>query len=157
MSLVTNAETQTETINNLDASIGRLEDKLSALPSSNPDLLIQVREIVQLPHAAREVVAQQRILRSLDHHESRLRYEVVDKAYQHTFRWIIEDGDGVEAERLTQSRKLLRTWLSEEQGIFHVAGKLGSGKSTLLKFIFNHPNTITDLRKWSGGEALKCV
>lgn len=156
MSLATKAETQTNTIKTLDANIERLRDTQFTLSPSSSDFLKQIREIVQLPQAAREAVAQQQILRSLDHDESHLRYEIVDKAHQDTFRWIIEKGPSVKSDRLTRSRELFRTWLSEEQGIFHVVGKLGSGKSTLMKFLFNHPNTVLDLRRWSGKETLEC-
>ncbi|KAF2439407.1 hypothetical protein P171DRAFT_122106 [Karstenula rhodostoma CBS 690.94] len=157
ISLATTAESQVKTIKTLDANLAGLRDKLSTLSSRDPDLLERIREIVQLPQAAREAVAQQQILRSLDHDDTYLRYEVVDKAHQDTFRWIIEDGPSVDSERLSQSRKLLRTWLSEEEGVFHVVGKLGSGKSTLMKFLFNHPNTLSDLRRCSGDRRLALV
>lgn len=150
MALATNSESQMDTIRTLNANVEGLQDTISTLSSSSPELLEQIRAILQLPQAAREAAAQQLILGHIDSDQSQLRYEVVDKAHQDTFRWIIEDGADVNSKRLIESRKLLRTWLSKEQGVFHLAGKLGSGKSTLMKFLFNHPNTTSDLRRWAG-------
>ncbi|KAL1610735.1 hypothetical protein SLS60_002405 [Paraconiothyrium brasiliense] len=149
ISLATDNKTQLSTINDLDASLKRLHGRVFSLSLSNDDLMEKIQELLQLPQAAREAVAQQQILRMLDHDDFHLRYDIVDKAHQETFRWIIEEGKNDESEHLSDSRKLLRTWLAEEQGIFHIAGKLGSGKSTLMKFLSSHPNTSSDLQIWS--------
>ncbi|KAJ4349347.1 uncharacterized protein N0V89_007961 [Didymosphaeria variabile] len=155
ISLAIDNETQLSTINDLNANLKHLHDRLSSSSSSNDDLMQKVRELVQLPQAAREAVAQQQILRMLDNDDFNLRYDIVDKAHRETFRWIVEEGNNAESERLSDSRKLLRTWLAEEQGGFHIAGKLGSGKSTLMKFLFSHPKTVSDLQEWSGTREFK--
>jgi hypothetical protein len=53
-------------------------------------------------------------------------------------------------EAKVRARRVLIHWLSEEEGILHISGKLGSGKSTLMKFLYEHPHTKTELLKWAG-------
>ncbi|KAJ4298862.1 hypothetical protein N0V90_004105 [Kalmusia sp. IMI 367209] len=151
LSLTTHTETQSNTIiRNLDASRNQLRSGLSSLSSFGEDILMEIQKVVQLPQAVKEAIARNQIMRLLYHPDLHRRFDSVDKAHFETFRWILEDEASVKSNHVCERRKLFRTWLSQENGIFHIAGKLGSGKSTLTDFILGHPNTIGELRKWAG-------
>jgi ATPase subunit of ABC transporter with duplicated ATPase domains len=53
-------------------------------------------------------------------------------------------------EAKVHARRVLTHWLSKEEGILHISGKLGSGKSTLMKFLYEHPQSKVELLKWAG-------
>ncbi|KAM7183315.1 hypothetical protein V8F20_012664 [Naviculisporaceae sp. PSN 640] len=62
------------------------------------------------------------------------------------------DEKALEMKRL--AREKLMGWLSCQDGIFHISGKLGSGKSTLMRFLFEHHGTRSELEKWAGHRAV---
>lgn len=76
------------------------------------------------------------------------REEEVSAAHRKTFDWIFQEHD------LTGSKNCSRfpVWLAKDtsDSVFWVNGKAGSGKSTLMRYIRNHPDTLTLLKKWSG-------
>jgi predicted NACHT family NTPase len=41
-------------------------------------------------------------------------------------------------------------WMTSDQRLYWITGKLGSGKSTLMKFIYAHSRTKQALVKWAG-------
>jgi hypothetical protein len=61
------------------------------------------------------------------------------------------DRDGSNHEQI---REEFGSWLSSEDGIYHISGKLGSGKSALMKFLYLDTRTKDMLRKWAGHETL---
>jgi len=53
------------------------------------------------------------------------------------------------AEDLERCKRFLQ-WLTNEQPLFWINGKMGSGKSSLMLFIANHEKTLQGLRSWAG-------
>ncbi|KAF1976812.1 hypothetical protein BU23DRAFT_501277 [Bimuria novae-zelandiae CBS 107.79] len=142
------SNTQVEKMEALATSLHELQNGLASgvLPSEgerqeNP-------EILRLPHRFWNTLAERHIIRSLDHPEFRQRFENVEKAHAQTFRWILEEDRHLESHQLSASRNMFCRWLSQENEIFHIAGKLGSGKSTLMKFLCNHPKSMSELHRW---------
>lgn len=108
-------------------------------------------------------MARQRILNAISFEDMNRRYEMVEEAHTRTFEWIFGDAyldesgqdndvetDANEFEVKRQARDKFIGWLSSEDGIFHISGKLGSGKSTLMRFLYEHRGTKAELRKWAG-------
>lgn len=62
------------------------------------------------------------------------------------------DENSVEMKRL--AREKFMGWLTSQDGIFHISGKLGSGKSTLMRFLYQHQCTKAALEKWAGNRAV---
>lgn len=72
------------------------------------------------------------------------RFEDVDKAYENTFQWVLNDSAFGFSE-----------WLkSPSAPTYWITGKPGSGKSTLMKYIHQHPRTQELLREWAGTRPL---
>ncbi|KAK6514665.1 hypothetical protein TWF281_004862 [Arthrobotrys megalospora] len=72
-------------------------------------------------------------------------------------RWEFEKQIRESRSSQVQARDALLSWLSTENGIFHISGKPGSGKSTLMKFIAGHSRTETELKKWAERKQLVYV
>lgn len=53
-------------------------------------------------------------------------------------------------ETKIQAAIKIQNWLSSDEGIFHISGKLGSGKSTLMKYLCNNDTTRSLLDTWAG-------
>lgn len=96
--------------------------------------LNQLKDMLSAEQGALIEVAQDRILRGIKAGFENIsyRYENVDPPFKETFEWIFDlTGESPEATKFTQ-------WLSSENGIFHICGKLGSGKSTLSQYRETH-------------------
>lgn len=92
--------------------------------------LNQLKDMLSVGQEALNEVAQDRILRGIKAGFENIsyRYQNVDPPFKETFEWIFDlTGESPEATKFTQ-------WLSSENGIFHICGKLGSGKSTLSQY-----------------------
>jgi len=80
------------------------------------------------------------IMRKLAFPEMFERQDSVLPAYYETYAWAVEnDCFG------------LKSWLSEQDGIYWISGKAGSGKSTLVKFLASDPRTHQLLHQWRTG------
>ncbi|KAI0385919.1 hypothetical protein F5Y04DRAFT_160000 [Hypomontagnella monticulosa] len=103
-----------------------------------------VDKISRVSIAERNIAKEQSILKSLNYDSRGERYESVDDAHEHTFKWILEasDQDG------GNDSKFLK-WLRESSGVFWISGKPGSGKSTLMKFLVDHRKTRDALEVWA--------
>lgn len=138
----------------------------------------QLRKLVSVQEEVVDAITRQRILKAISFENMSRRYEMVEDAHARTFEWIFGDGypgekedcddddsslgerggdgdDDLETDanefgmKRQASEKFLR-WLSSEDGIFHVSGKLGSGKSTLMRFLYEHRGCKAELKKWAG-------
>ncbi|RSL54069.1 hypothetical protein CEP54_010093 [Fusarium duplospermum] len=133
--------------------------------------LEQLRLVLGMHGEALSAIYKDRILRSLLFEDMHRRDDGVRDPYENTFKWILEDDDGVVPEEKPWlspearenhhqermkclSRNMLFDWFSSGSGIFHVSGKLGSGKSTLMKFLSTHPRTRAEIEKWAGDKIL---
>lgn len=92
---------------------------------------------------------EQDLLKWLDFRQIRWRYDAVDEAYQETYNWIFDSGDGSQdwddfASHLKENRK----------DPYFINGKAGSGKSTLMKYIVENRKTRETLKVWAGQEQL---
>ncbi|RMJ18030.1 hypothetical protein CDV36_002335 [Fusarium kuroshium] len=149
----------------LQAHIKQLNQGVEAQVIGNK-ALEQMRLVLGMHDEALSVIYKDRILRSLQFEDMHRRDDGVRDPYENTFKWILEDDDGVvpeerpwlspearenhHQERMKRlSRNTLYDWLSSGSGIFHVSGKLGSGKSTLMKFLSTHPRTRAEIEKWA--------
>lgn len=120
----------------LDLSVTQLRQTLQDMTTANMEsvsindkVLSQLQKLLDFGQDALNEVAQDRILRGIKSGfaEMSFRYQDVNTSYGETFEWIFDlDGETPEASKLTE-------WLSSQDGIFHICGKLGSGKSTLSK------------------------
>lgn len=120
------------------------------ITSIDSNVLKQIKSLLNISEAAKEVIIQQHIRKSLAFPDMQQRSDVVSDAHQATFRWMLEDGwDGGTYEMIT-ARTIFNQWLEYEYGIFHVTGKLGCGKSTLMKYLSQHQATRTKLDQWAG-------
>ncbi|RSL88912.1 hypothetical protein CEP51_001466 [Fusarium floridanum] len=154
----------------LQAHIKQLNQGVEAQVIGNK-ALEQLRLVLGMHDEALSVIYKDRILRSLQFEDMHRRDDGVRDPYENTFKWILEDDDGVVPEerpwlspearenhhqdRMKRlSRNMLFDWLYSGSGIFHISGKLGSGKSTLMKFLSTHPRTRAEIEKWSGHRTL---
>lgn len=153
----------------LDRTVKTTDDKLRQA----------IQDLLGLSHRSYVAVHSQRLLENLRFDEMDARFEIVPYAHMRTFEWIFsrcdssndndeDDSDEVasdeedSAEEFNdrdgsnheQIREEFGSWLSSEDGIYHVSGKLGSGKSALMKFLYLDTRTKDMLRKWAGHETL---
>ncbi|KAI1428998.1 hypothetical protein F5Y12DRAFT_587095 [Xylaria sp. FL1777] len=88
-----------------------------------------------------DVHKQQKLLKSLQFPEIKIRQESVKAAHARTFEWILHEHDFV-------------NWLENGDGIYWIRGKAGSGKSTLMRFLIENPKMSKVLSTWAGGRKL---
>ncbi|KAI1270736.1 P-loop containing nucleoside triphosphate hydrolase protein [Xylariaceae sp. FL1019] len=69
----------------------------------------------------------------------------IDRAYERTFRWVLDDS--------RQDIGFVQ-WLRENNSMFWIQGKAGSGKSTLMKYICRQQKTYQYLEEWAGTRVL---
>jgi NACHT domain-containing protein len=93
-----------------------------------------------------DMIAKQRILRSLMFPEMKLRLSNIAEAHQKTYTWAYD----IEQEDLTP----FISWLRDGSGVFWVAGKAGSGKSTFMKHISLATSTTQLLNQWANEKTL---
>ncbi|KAK2022097.1 hypothetical protein LX32DRAFT_668228 [Colletotrichum zoysiae] len=101
----------------------------------------QLQQLLQVPEREINVLAQQRILKSIAHQGMKSmneRYDMICEAHAKTFEW---------ARRL--ARALFVKWLSSGEGVFHIAAKLGAGKSTMMKFMCSNEHVRALLETWA--------
>jgi hypothetical protein len=123
------------------------------------------------------------ILNTIRVPETYQRYDEINEAHVRTFDWLLHDKAPDEMEILSASdfdgqlsdqsdsssasdddeeddikrieaRDILKRWLLEESGIFHLCGKPGSGKSVLMKYLSSHPEMLRLLKIWAGNSPL---
>ena len=114
--------------------------------SVSPDVQELLRSLLGGPH---RIIAEHHILQALAFEKMRSRFDNVNEAHYKTFRWIFEDLSYAKVND-HQSGVSFVNWLSNGNGIFHIAGKLGSGKSTLMKYLCEHDRTMELLNEWAG-------
>jgi hypothetical protein len=120
----------------VELSVTQLRQTLQDMTAANTEsvsisghVLGQLQKLLDVGQDALNEVAQDRILRGIKSGfaEMSFRYQDVNASFGETFEWIFDlDGKTPEVSKFTQ-------WLSSQDGIFHICGKLGSGKSTLSK------------------------
>ncbi|GAB1213320.1 hypothetical protein ATERTT37_002469 [Aspergillus terreus] len=153
----------------LDRTVKTTDDKLRQA----------IQDLLGLSHRSYVAVHSQRLLENLRFDEMDARFEIVPYAHMRTFEWIFsrrdssndndeedsaeEDTDEKDTDKEfidrdgsnhEQIREEFGSWLSSEDGIYHISGKLGSGKSALMKFLYLDTRTKDMLREWAGHETL---
>ncbi|GES56842.1 hypothetical protein ATEIFO6365_0001004800 [Aspergillus terreus] len=143
----------------LDRSVKTTDDKLRQA----------IQDLLGLSHRSYVAVHSQRLLENLRFDEMDARFEIVPYAHMRTFEWIFsrrdssndndeDDSDEEFNDRHGSNHEQIReefgSWLSSEDGIYHISGKLGSGKSALMKFLYLDTRTKDMLREWVGHETL---
>jgi hypothetical protein len=91
----------------------------------------------------------QGLLHQLRFHELETRYEHIPNAYEKTFEWIFRPPTSSTSKWASFSQ-----WISQDSTLYWITGKAGAGKSTLMRFIYDHPQTRRDLRRWAGNKNL---
>jgi hypothetical protein len=147
--LATDAEFRGKNLETLDEHVQQL-NKGVTIASFDENAQHQLRALLELPATIREEIAQRMITRSLAFADMHSRFNTVETAHSQTFSWILEESSNQDGVQQLEARRRFLKWLSGEDGIFHIAGKLGSGKSTLLKFLFCHQRTTQELQTWAG-------
>lgn len=107
--------------------LGRLITKADIISVKT---LNQLNDILSVEQGALNELAQDRILRGVKAGFENIsyRYQNVDPPFKEIFEWIFDlTGESPEAAKFNQ-------WLSLQNGIFYICGKLGSGKSTLSQY-----------------------
>ncbi|KAF4462071.1 P-loop containing nucleoside triphosphate hydrolase [Fusarium albosuccineum] len=131
--------------------------------SLGPDLLADIRRLLNLTDDAMNKVVQNTILEALKQDRMGDRYDAVEDAYENTFDWLFHDQYQSDDESLDsqpvidqrqKAREIFLDWLSRGDGIFHVHGKPGAGKSTLMKYICESNRTFQLLNDWAGTKRL---
>ncbi|KAJ3550300.1 hypothetical protein NM208_g53 [Fusarium decemcellulare] len=131
--------------------------------SLGPDLLADIRHLLNLTDDAMNKVIQNTILEALKQDKMSDRYDAVEDAYESTFDWLFDDQCQPDDKPLSsrhvvnQRQKVRETfvdWLSLGNGIFHISGKPGAGKSTLMKYICESDRTFELLNDWAGKKRL---
>jgi hypothetical protein len=95
-----------------------------------------------------EYSAEQRILDFLRYDDMGYRQVNLRSAHDKTFSWIL-DSSNPTGENLCSSKFV--DWLTSNDNLFWISGKIGSGKSTLMKYICNHDLVQRNLKKWCDG------
>jgi hypothetical protein len=128
----------------------------------------------KLKDAIQVIPKETRLLQHLYFEDMFSREDSINDASKGTFAWIMMTDSEFEeylsswdaavkprfrnldnaTEKMNESRKLLRKWLTDGDGVFHISGKAGSGKSTFMKFILHHASTDEYLRQWVGTKSL---
>jgi hypothetical protein len=99
------------------------------------------------------------------------RYDDISQARFRTFKWLLDESiplDGTKSssgrsntdlhslspqlymKQREEASRLLKHWLRDEGGIFHLYGKPGSGKSVLMKYLREQPQLLEHLKVWAG-------
>ncbi|KAK7425106.1 hypothetical protein QQX98_000020 [Neonectria punicea] len=111
------------------------------------------RMMSQLGVSERRVNREISILRSLGFESRKVRHCGIPVAHQETFRWVFDPNTSeLPATSEINTKKGandLLDWLRNGQGMFWVSGKPGSGKLTFMKYLADHPQTPSELSKWS--------
>ncbi|KAF4456856.1 hypothetical protein F53441_1067 [Fusarium austroafricanum] len=128
-----------------------------------PELLADIRRLLNLTDEAMSKVLQTTILNALEQDKMGERYDAVETAYEKTFDWLLDEEDQYSSARpnpreVNQKRQSARKefvdWLSSGGGIFHISGKPGAGKSTLMKYICESDRALQLLNEWAGAKRL---
>lgn len=77
------------------------------------------------------------------------RYDRLAKAHEMTFTWIFED-----PQACHKPWDNFVTWIANGAGIYWIQGKAASGKSTLMRFIWDNPETLSNLDTWSANSQI---
>ncbi|KAF5012482.1 hypothetical protein FDECE_1472 [Fusarium decemcellulare] len=126
--------------------------------SLGPDLLAEIRRLLNLTDDAMNKVVRNTILEALKQDNMGDRYDAVEDAYENTFDWLFDNqyqsgdeslGSQPAIRRRQKARETFLDWLSGGDGIFHVSGKPGAGKSTLMKYICENDRTSQLLSDWA--------
>lgn len=136
-------------------SVGTMTKEDLAQIRSVPQLKLIIRASTRLqPQIA--IIAEQAI-RSLNQQRvlDRLWFRWIDDRkttikdrHFRTLDWALEPPEHVlEWDNLAE-------WLRDESGLYWLAGKAGSGKSTLMKYLSDHPQANTLLKKWAAQSEL---
>ncbi|EAU37793.1 predicted protein [Aspergillus terreus NIH2624] len=138
-------------------------DLKRTVKTSDAQLRQAIRDLLGLSHGLYVTVHSHRLLENLRFDEMDSRFHIVPYAHERTFEWIFschEYSNDIYAkffkdyEYHDTIREQFKSWLSFEDGIYHVSGKLGSGKSALMKFLYPDLRTKNMLEKWAGHERL---
>jgi len=133
----------------LDANTTQRLDKITsqlqnlAKRSDVDDFATIFKNLRVLGDESKRAAKQQNILRSLRFRSIKTRQETIKKAYEKTFKWIFED---------TNSDFI--KWLESGNGIYWIQGKAGSGKSTLMRYISEHTEIRSALKRWAETDQL---
>ncbi|KAL5363587.1 hypothetical protein BJX96DRAFT_167603 [Aspergillus floccosus] len=147
----------------------QMEELDRSIKTTNDRLSQGIQDLLGLSYCSYIAVHSHRLLENLRLNEMNARFETVPYAHERTFEWIFSrrengndhdkeasneesdeehnDRDGSNHEKI---REGFTSWLSSEDGIYHISGKLGSGKSALMKFLYLDPRTKNMLEKWAG-------
>jgi hypothetical protein len=125
------------------------KQKIGNLKAYFACLQIMPAHIDHFVQEVEKVVTSHRILQSLFVAEIGFREEQICEAYDTTFEWIFDDGDGID-----NAHAYFQRWLYSSNEVFWVSGKAGSGKSTLMKYLADHKKTHQILRHWAGDAKL---
>ncbi|KAK1754786.1 hypothetical protein QBC47DRAFT_403195 [Echria macrotheca] len=132
----------------IQAWVSRLEtynsDKNEANASKN--LETALRACIGAGSAAQLFQA---YLKELEFPVRTVRFSSVLDAHPSTFEYMFEK-DSKLFESHPALKLSFRDWLSNGEGVFHIAGKPGSGKSTLMKYLVQDARTRSFLQEWSG-------
>lgn len=154
--LLSRAHANTSKLKELQTSFDQVKGIVVGSPSEDAnERLLRLHGIRQ---DALNMFYQDQILQSLRFPDMHGRYEMLHRADESTFRWILEDNTNTTNhdvppeydEMRRQSREKLANWLSSSEGFFHISGKLGSGKSTLMKYLYQNDRTKSALENWAG-------
>ncbi|KAH7311150.1 hypothetical protein BKA65DRAFT_164399 [Rhexocercosporidium sp. MPI-PUGE-AT-0058] len=171
---------QQEVLLRLSNHVMALSDSFKAT-NLGPELLNDIRSLLNRSDAALSSVIQNRILDGLQFEKMNDRLEDIEKAHAATFGWLLDESarseESLRKDRVSMSnnesyqdyglqiarendalrrntRESFINWLSEGTGIFHISGKPGAGKSTLMKYLSMHSRTEEYLKVWSGDKQL---
>ncbi|EEU41538.1 uncharacterized protein NECHADRAFT_87715 [Fusarium vanettenii 77-13-4] len=113
--------------------------------------LERVRKALEVSDLTLHAINHRRILNAIRFKEISVRYDQVSRAEEDTFGWLVE-GDSVPSHY--NLKISFRDWLATGTGVFHFSGRPGSGKSTLMKFLAQHSETASQLKRWQGDKKL---
>lgn len=110
-------------------------------PKPDPEIIAPLSSrLEELAERGNEVATELAILKSLKYPSMKFRHSSIADAHPFTFQWMFS-GNFV-------------NWLQSHESIYWISGKPGSGKSTLMKHLIDNPETMENLRHWSGADRL---
>ncbi|KAF2026984.1 hypothetical protein EK21DRAFT_102841 [Setomelanomma holmii] len=87
------------------------------------------------------------IVASLRYEFMETRHDAIADVHKRTFEWILNSRSLPSDD--PRSQITFANWLRCGDGIYWVTGKPGSGKSTLMKYLYDHRDSVDNLRIWA--------
>jgi hypothetical protein len=100
---------------------------------------------------SKEYSAEQRILGALRYDDMNYRRVTLRSAHDKTFSWMFSSTATTNGDHFPSK---FEDWLTSNDTVFWISGRIGSGKSTLMKYICDHEFVRSNLKKWSEGNRL---